>query len=119
MCLHKSKVLLLLYLVMCGKNPIDTKSSSPQSHHGKKDRLRPTSLGVGSKLQTRTVPAPESFPTPMEEPRKVLRGMLVGTKQVDKPCGIDVIRAAIDELMDSVPKAEWRQVREKETFFVA
>ena len=46
----------------------------------------------------------------MEEPRKVLRGMLVGTKQVDKPCGIDVIRGAIDELMDNVPKAEWRQV---------
>ncbi len=46
-------------------------------------RLRPTSLGsvgANSKLQTKTVPAPESFPTPMEEPRKVIIEIIVVLK---------------------------------------
>lgn len=78
----------------------------------RRDRLRPTSLGsnFNAKLQTKTVPAPESFPTPMEEPRKVMKGYFLGTMQVDKPCGIDVIHGAIDNLMGSVPRAEWKTV---------
>ena len=45
-----------------------------------------------------TVPMPESFPTPMEEPRKVMRALFLGAVQVDKPCGIDVIHGAIDQV---------------------
>lgn len=41
---------------------------------------------------------PESFPTPMEEPRKVMRALFLGAVQVDKPCGIDVIHGAIDQV---------------------
>ena len=46
----------------------------------------------------KTVPMPESFPTPMEEPRKVMRALFLGAVQVDKPCGIDVIHGAIDQV---------------------
>ena len=78
----------------------------------RKDRIRPTSLGsnFNAKLQTKTVPAPESFPTPMEEPRKVLKGWYLGTLQVNKPCGMDIINGAIDELMNSVPRTQWKTV---------
>ena len=41
---------------------------------------------------------PESFPTPMEEPRKVMRALFLGAVQVDRPCGIDVIHGAIDQV---------------------
>ena len=51
-----------------------------------------------------------SFPTPMEEPKKVIRGKFLGAVQVDKPCGIDVIHGAIDLLMNSTAKSEWRDV---------
>jgi len=73
-------------------------------------KSRPTSLksSPSSKLQTRTVPIPESFPTPMEEPRKVLKGFFLGITQVDKPCGIDVVHGAIEKLMnDGRPRSEW------------
>ena len=42
---------------------------------GASERVRPTNLGpsFNEKLKTRTVPAPESFPTPMEEPRKIMK----------------------------------------------
>ncbi len=39
---------------------------------------------------------------------QVLKAFFLGTLQVDKPCGIDVVHAAINHLADSVPRAEWR-----------
>ena len=71
---------------------------------------RPTSLIVNDKLKTRTVPAPESFPTPMEEPRKVLKAMFLGQIQVTKPCGMDIINESIDNLVNEVPRADWKMV---------
>ena len=72
--------------------------------------IRPTSLGFNDKLKTRSVPAPESFPTPMEEPRKVLKAMFLGQLQVSKPGGMDTINDAIDNLVNRVPMAEWKMV---------
>ena len=91
------------------KDPPSRQSKST-SGQAKKDRMRPTSLGgnFNTKLQTKTVPAPESFPTPMEEPRKVIKAWFLGTQQVDKPCGIDVIHGAIDHLMDTTVRADWK-----------
>ena len=68
--------------------------------------MRPTSLGT--KLQTKAVPTPESFPTPMEEPRKTLSGFFLGTLEVSKPCGIETIHGAIDHLMESTVKSQWK-----------
>lgn len=76
-------------------------------------KIRPTSLGgnfSSSKLQTKTIPVPESFPTPMEEPRKVMRAMFLGTMQVNKPCGMDVINHSIDSMMDTIPRGQWKSV---------
>ncbi|XP_059080131.1 protein Fe65 homolog [Tigriopus californicus] len=85
--------------------------STPTS--ARRDRvLRPTSLGgnFNSKLQTKAVPAPESFPTPMEEPRKVMKALLLGNVQVNKPCGIDIIHSAINQMLDTIPRSEWKPV---------
>ena len=98
-------------------------SSTEQSGVGhKRDRMRPTSLGgnFNSKLPGKSsssssniipIPAPaDSFPTPMEEPRKVMKAHFLGAVQVDKPCGIDIIHGAIDQLLDSTPRSEWNSV---------
>ena len=66
-----------------GNNPEKKSSTSRMSSEqnnrrksaGVSERVRPTNLGpnFNEKLKTRTVPAPESFPTPMEEPRKIMK----------------------------------------------
>ncbi|CAB4069444.1 APBB2 [Lepeophtheirus salmonis] len=72
------------------------------------DRVRPTSLG--SKLLTKSVPAPESFPTPMEEPRKSIKASYLGSATVPKPCGMDIINDTIDSFLNDVPRSEWKKV---------
>ncbi len=41
---------------------------------------RPTNFST--KLKTKTVKAPDSFPTPMEEPKKILKAKFLGDLQV-------------------------------------
>ena len=102
-------------------NPSSSSNSfiSSKPHNGSSiavnggKKIRPTSLGGNfnaSKLQTKTIPIPESFPTPMEEPRKVMRALYLGTMQVDKPCGMDVINHSIDSMMDTIPRGQWKAV---------
>jgi len=72
---------------------------------------RPTSLAVdtGTKklLRPETV---ETFPTPMEEPRKVCKAWYLGSLQVTQPGGMDTINAAIQELVERIPRDEWKTV---------
>lgn len=104
---------------------------------GLPERIRPTNLGpsFNEKLKTRTVPAPESFPTPMEEPRKIMKarqeiqylfshfkmGMnqsgiflfyfrMLGTIVVNKPSGMDVLNDSINTLASEVPRDNWKMV---------
>lgn len=54
--------------------------------------------------------AGQSFPTPMEEPRKVLKAKYVGSLQVSRPSGMDVLNDAIDQMVNQVPADQWRDV---------
>ena len=83
----------------------------------KRDRQnsRPTSLGVemsgqGKLAQKLSRPVTETFPTPMEEPRKVIKASYLGTLQVDSPGGMEVINTAINQMMEKTPREEWSQV---------
>ncbi|CAH1777420.1 unnamed protein product [Owenia fusiformis] len=48
-----------------------------------------------------------SFPTPMEEPKKVLRCHYLGTAQVPKSTGVDVLNAALETVHRTVPEQNW------------
>ncbi|QQP48979.1 Uncharacterized protein FKW44_009474, partial [Caligus rogercresseyi] len=88
---------------------LTTSASSILSSSGKirtSDRVRPTSLG--SKLLTKSVPAPESFPTPMEEPRKSIKAWHLGSLTVLKPSGMDIINETIDKFSTEIPRSEWK-----------
>lgn len=89
-----------------------TSEKSEKRHSSRGPMARPTSLGpsFNDKLKTKTVPAPESFPTPMEEPRKVLKAFFLGTLQVTKPGGMEVINEAINTLMTDVAREDWKMV---------
>lgn len=46
----------------------------------------------------------------MEEPRKVLKAKYVGSLQVNRPNGMDVLNDAIDQMVNEVPADQWRDV---------
>jgi len=46
----------------------------------------------------------------MEEPRKVLRAHYLGSMQVERATGIDILNDAIDQLSASTPQDQWRPV---------
>ncbi|PVD34945.1 hypothetical protein C0Q70_06226 [Pomacea canaliculata] len=47
------------------------------------------------------------FPTPMEEPRKVLRCHYLGSHEVIRPTGVDVLNEAIDWMYYHMPPEKW------------
>lgn len=53
--------------------------------------------------------AAQSFPTPMEEPKKVMRVQYVGLLQVERPSGMEVLNSAIDRVVEANPPP-WRNV---------
>lgn len=54
--------------------------------------------------------AAQSFPTPMEEPKKVLRAQYLGSMQVMQATGMEVLNDAIDRMVTSVPQDQWQSV---------
>lgn len=52
----------------------------------------------------------QSFPTPMEEPKKVLRAQYLGYTQVQHATGMNVLNDAIDQLVTTVPRDQWQSV---------
>ncbi|KAK8774801.1 hypothetical protein V5799_010665 [Amblyomma americanum] len=53
----------------------------------------------------------EGLLRPMEEPRKVLRALYLGSMPVTAATGMDVLNGAIDTLLDRVPRAHWLPVQ--------
>ncbi|KAL5286020.1 APBB2 family protein [Megaselia abdita] len=74
-------------------------SGSPLSQRG--GSVRPTDLPTDRKWNRH----PQSFPTPMEEPKKVLKARYLGSREVDRPTGMETINDAIDKIIaDSKPE---------------
>lgn len=46
----------------------------------------------------------------MEEPKKVLRAQYLGSTQVSRATGMDILNDAIDKLISSVPTEKWHLV---------
>ncbi|KAK3891979.1 hypothetical protein Pcinc_004147, partial [Petrolisthes cinctipes] len=72
---------------------------------------RPTNLPTENRRFQRhpqIIPT-QSFPTPMEEPKKVMRVQFVGQLTVSLPSGIDVLNDAIDCTVQLNPRP-WRNV---------
>ncbi|KAK3099571.1 hypothetical protein FSP39_006387 [Pinctada imbricata] len=61
----------------------------------------------GQKVTFQSVISNGSFPTPMEEPKKVIRCHYIGCTSVLKPTGIDVLNTAIDAAYMKIPPEKW------------
>nr|XP_031834867.1 protein Fe65 homolog isoform X3 [Nomia melanderi] len=53
----------------------------------------------------------QSFPTPMEEPKKVLPAQYLGSIRVSQATGMKVLNDAIDQTVAMTPINEWRNVK--------
>ncbi|XP_041780693.1 protein Fe65 homolog isoform X3 [Anopheles merus] len=69
--------------------------------------IRPTDLPTENR---RWIRHPQSFPTPMEEPKKVLRAQYVGFVEVNQPTGMEVLNDAIDKLTSCTLPENWDYV---------
>ena len=52
----------------------------------------------------------QSFPTPMEEPKKVLKAQYLGSTEVTQPTGMDVLNVAIDTILNDTKPEQWENV---------
>ncbi|XP_054260441.1 protein Fe65 homolog isoform X2 [Macrosteles quadrilineatus] len=90
--------------------PIDINGGGLGSRAGL--ATRPTNLPVEHRRFHRNgqTLVTQSFPTPMEEPKKVLRADYLGSLQVARASGMDVLNDAIEQLVNTVPVDQWRPV---------
>lgn len=52
----------------------------------------------------------QSFPTPMEEPKKILKAQYLGSTEVNQPTGMEVLNAAIDTAHRECKLEQWENV---------
>ncbi|XP_055895579.1 amyloid beta precursor protein binding family B member 2-like isoform X2 [Biomphalaria glabrata] len=64
----------------------------------------------GEKLSFQNLYNNARFPTPMEEPRKVMRCHYLGTHEVIRPTGRDILNEAIQYMYYRIPPEKWKFV---------
>ncbi|XP_065158070.1 protein Fe65 homolog [Atheta coriaria] len=86
--------------------------AKPIDINGRGLATRPTNLPTEHRRSNRNGQAlvTQSFPTPMEEPKKVLRAQYLGSLQVNQATGMEVLNDAIERLVSSVPQEQWQSV---------
>ncbi|XP_055592063.1 protein Fe65 homolog isoform X2 [Uranotaenia lowii] len=83
---------------------LDANSSSSSSS---RCAIRPTDLPTENR---RWIRHPASFPTPMEEPKKVLRAQYIGQTEVHQATGMDVLNDAIAKVISETQVENWDSV---------
>ncbi|CAG9859848.1 unnamed protein product [Phyllotreta striolata] len=80
--------------------------------NGKSVATRPNNLPTEHRRPVRNsqVFISQSFPTPMEEPKKILRAQYLGCLQVTAATGMDILNESIDRLVSTVPADQWQTV---------
>lgn len=52
----------------------------------------------------------QSFPTPMEEPKKILKAQYLGSTEVIQPTGMEVLNTAIETALRETKPEQWENV---------
>ncbi|KAB0798918.1 hypothetical protein PPYR_06798 [Photinus pyralis] len=86
--------------------------AKPIDINGRGLATRPTNLPTEHRRSNRNGQTliTQSFPTPMEEPKKVLRAQYLGNTQVTQATGMEILNEAIDRMVSLVPQEEWQSV---------
>ncbi|KAK9693438.1 Phosphotyrosine interaction domain (PTB/PID) [Popillia japonica] len=86
--------------------------AKPLDINGRGLATRPTNLPTEHRRSNRNSQAlvTQSFPTPMEEPKKILRAQYLGSLQVTQATGMEVLNDAIERLVTTIPQDQWQSV---------
>ncbi|GJQ83101.1 hypothetical protein Trydic_g20112 [Trypoxylus dichotomus] len=86
--------------------------AKPLDINGRGLATRPTNLPTEHRRSNRNSQTlvTQSFPTPMEEPKKILRAQYLGCLQVSQATGMDILNDAIDRLVTTIPQDQWQSV---------
>ncbi|XP_064481405.1 protein Fe65 homolog [Ornithodoros turicata] len=87
------------------------RTTSVSSETGSEGRVSPTRHSPTEHSSSPVSLEEVEFPTPMEEPRKVLRARYLGAVPVTKPSGMEILNGAIDALIATVAKDRWLPVQ--------
>ncbi|GAB0096416.1 amyloid beta A4 precursor protein-binding family B member 2-like [Sergentomyia squamirostris] len=74
--------------------------ASATCSNGSRSAIRPTDLPTENRRWVRHT---QSFPTPMEEPKKVLKAQYVGSQEVNQATGMEILNSAIESLLQQSP----------------
>lgn len=86
---------------------LDTNNTElPRNYKNKQEPLRPKHF----QSETRSFRHSQSFPTPMEEPKKILKALYVGCKEVSRPNGMEIINEAIYSVIAQKRTEDWENV---------
>ncbi|XP_031640659.1 protein Fe65 homolog isoform X2 [Contarinia nasturtii] len=85
---------------------IDSNSSSMHANESR-CATRPTDLPTENRRWARHA---QSFPTPMEEPKKVLKAQYLGSMEVSQPTGMDILNSAIETTLNETKAELWENV---------
>ncbi|XP_055838850.1 amyloid beta precursor protein binding family B member 1-like isoform X3 [Episyrphus balteatus] len=72
----------------------------------KQESFQPKNL----KYEPREFRHSQSFPIPMEEPKKILKALYVGCKDVSRPTGMEIINEAINSVISESRNEDWENV---------
>lgn len=67
-------------------------------------------LSLVTKLFILFFSSAQYFPTPMEEPKKVLKVYYLGSTNVGRATGVETLNSAIEKLSSAIPKSEYKYV---------
>ncbi|XP_055694424.1 protein Fe65 homolog isoform X2 [Lutzomyia longipalpis] len=70
--------------------------ASGTSSNGTRSAIRPTDLPTENRRWVRHT---QSFPTPMEEPKKILKAQYMGSQEVNQATGMEVLNNAIEYVL--------------------
>ncbi|XP_078323905.1 protein Fe65 homolog isoform X2 [Crassostrea virginica] len=68
---------------------------------------KPNGQTNGQKMSFQSLYNSISFPTPMEEPKKIIRCHYLGREVVSKPTGTEILNNAIESLYSRIPAEKW------------
>ncbi|XP_055707039.1 protein Fe65 homolog isoform X1 [Phlebotomus papatasi] len=81
--------------------------ASGTNSNGARSAIRPTDLPTENRRWVRHT---QSFPTPMEEPKKVLKAQYLGSQEVNQATGMDILNSAIESVLQQTNPESWEKV---------
>lgn len=93
----------------CATRPTDLPTENRRWVRHRKFVLKLTVLNCKEFIKSVQFVA-QSFPTPMEEPKKILKAQYLGATEVQQPTGMEILNTAIETALRDSNAEQWENV---------